>query len=87
MEKGLKVIIFFHFAIIIGNLLAIGFLAVNEPWWVSIPLITFLLNLVTNSWNCPLTILENKIRKKLGLPQIRSFIKHYVIKNNENSNG
>ena len=48
-----------------------------EPWYYVFPVVTFLSQLACTRFNCPFTNYENKIRKKLGKPQINGFIKHY----------
>lgn len=35
---------------------------------------------ISSHAKCPLTVLENKIRKQLGLKTIKGFIGHYYIK-------
>jgi len=72
-----------HHALLLTNLVAFFMLAkiVTSLWFVSIPLMTYI------SWKsfsreltCPLTDLENKFRKKLGMDQIKAFVRHYYVK-------
>ena len=51
-------------------------------WYLLMPSIFFILSIATSSGECYLTRLENKIRKKKGLKQIKGFIKHYILKIN-----
>ena len=68
-----------HFILIFANYLAIFILPVYAPWYIAVPLITFLINLMfSNSFSCPMTRFENKLRGYLGLPKIKSFISHYI---------
>ena len=77
----LYLVIALHMFIVIGNLgafLALPFLA---PWYVAIPLCSFLIHLMFNqALACPLTALENDIREKLGMRKISGFIGHYIMK-------
>jgi hypothetical protein len=69
-----------HYIVFFANGAAVVILPFCQPWYVSIPLVTFLFNLGTNNWNCPLTVLENWIRvKKLGMPKIKSFMATYIL--------
>lgn len=82
--KALKVMLFalviVHIMIVIGNLAALGFLPFTTPWYISLPLCSFLVRLALVEANCPLTILENHLREKLGYKKIRTFIGHYFVK-------
>lgn len=44
------------------------------------PLLTWEINLIFNPAfkTCPITILESKIRKSLGKPEIKSFLGYYL---------
>jgi hypothetical protein len=82
----LYTIILVHFAVIILNFLALIFLSVelfdiesDYDWFICLPLITLILSLLSSRDGCFLTRIENKIRKKQGKPQIKAFIKHYII--------
>jgi hypothetical protein len=76
-------IVCIHHIFCAGNLLSIFVLPFVEPWYVSIPLLSFLLNLFLNdSFKlCPLTRIENNIRLAINKPTISSFVGHYYIKN------
>ena len=53
----------------------------NAPWYISVPLFSWFLNAaIGQGWICPWTALENKYRKKVGMPTIDTFVKHYYIK-------
>lgn len=68
-----------HLIIIIGNLTSILLLPVFMPWYVALPLMSLLVNLLFAPVPCPLTKLENKIRKELGMREIRHFVGHYLV--------
>lgn len=68
-----------HFVAVVGNLASIIYLLIYSPWYVCFPAITFIIDLAVNNWKCPLTMLENSIRIKLGMPVIHGFIGHYFL--------
>ena len=77
-----------HWAVVLGNFSAFFILIYQglhpeqyTPWYIALPLCTFI-GVISFSRviDCPLTRAENKLRRKLGLPQIGGFIKHYFIK-------
>lgn len=68
-----------HFLTVVGNLSSIVYLLIYSPWYVCFPTITFIVDLSVNNWKCPLTMLENSIRIKLGMPVIRGFIGYYIL--------
>lgn len=69
-----------HIFLVLINLFSIIPLLWFEPIYISIPLVSFLIRLATVERECPLTIIENIIREKLGLKKIRTFIGHYFVK-------
>ena len=87
--KNLKllIVVLFHHAVVIGNFSAFFILAVQGftpwgfPWYVALPLCTFI-TLVTFSkvLDCPMTRYENKLRVEVGKPEIRGFVKHYIMR-------
>jgi hypothetical protein len=76
----IALVVSFHLFIIFVNMAAIFYLAANEPWYVSVPLISFLIRLATVERECPLTIVENWLREKAGKRKVRTFIGHYIVK-------
>lgn len=90
----IKIIAAFHFLVILVNLLAAFYLLAdlisfsqNVPWYVSLPIITLILSLIYNrNAVCLLTHIENKLRKKQGLPEIKGFVRHYIINPFKNKN-
>jgi len=74
-------IVALHWIVIIGNLTAFLILPFIEPFWIALPIMSFIA-LITFSKElvCPLTMLENRFRKSAGQPEIKAFIRHYLIK-------
>jgi len=71
-------LIIFHVYVVIGNLLAFFIVPFLCPWYVALPICSLIVTLsFGRGSDCPLTRLENKIRKNIGLRQIKGFIKHY----------
>ena len=87
--KNLKllIVVLFHHAVVLGNFSAFfilafqGFTPYGISWYLALPLCTFIV-LVTFSkvLDCPMTRYENKLRKEVGKPEIRGFVKHYIIR-------
>mgnify|MGYP001261251687 CR=1 FL=1 len=77
-----------HWIIVFGNLGAFFILLYSGmhpdqvvPWYIALPLCTFIGVISTSRvLDCPLTRLENKLRKDVGLSQIKGFIGHYFLK-------
>lgn len=79
-QTFLITIIAIHAAIIIANFAAMFIIAWAAPWYVALPVITLIINLMFSPITCPLTKLESKIRRSLGMPEIKFFIAHYFFK-------
>ena len=80
-EFILSVLVFSHACLLAANVLAFFLLPFLEPWYISAPVCTAIARMsFSPSVKCPLTILENKIRKRIGLKEIEGFAKHYLIK-------
>lgn len=80
LHPALVLVAICHFIIILGNILACIIIPFTTPWYIALPLCTFLVRLGLMPDDCPVTRLENKIRVKLGMVQIDRFITHYYIK-------
>ncbi len=74
----LYAIIAFHFLIIVINIFSFFTLPFATPWYVAVPIMVYIANAVGTSVPCALTGLENRLRRRLGMPPIRYFIKHYL---------
>lgn len=71
-------IIALHFFVVIGNLITFFIIPFLQPWYIALPICSLIVTLsFGRPGDCPLTRFENKIRKELGLSQIKGFIKHY----------
>ena len=87
--KNLKllIVVLVHHAVVLGNFSAFfilafqGFTPWGLSWYVALPLCTFIV-LVTFSkvLDCPMTRYENKLRKDVGKPEIKGFVKHYIMR-------
>jgi hypothetical protein len=87
--KNLKLllVVLIHHAVVLGNFSAFfilafqGFTPYGISWYLALPLCTFII-LVTFSkvLDCPMTRYENKLRRDVGKPEIRGFVKHYIIR-------
>ena len=70
-----------HLFVVFGNVVAFFILPFSEPWYLSLPLCSFIVWVSCHkNGRCPMTVLENKVRLKLGMPEITGFVKHYVIR-------
>ena len=78
-KYALWVVVITHLIIIVGNIVSILILPILMPWYVALPLMSLLVNLLFAPVPCPLTKLENKIRKELGMREVRYFVGHYLV--------
>jgi hypothetical protein len=69
-----------HIALVIGVLAAFFVLPFYEPWYVALPLMTFIWFFSTTRVECKLTNAENELRGKLGMKKIGGFVGHYFIR-------
>lgn len=79
MSKKLIMVIAIHHLVIIAMVVCPIIALFTQSLVVSIPLSILSIALGTNSGECVLTRIENKIRKAEGLKPIKGFIKHYYI--------
>ena len=75
----LYTIVTIHMSIIIFNLLACLVIVFLAPWYIALPITSLIVNMTFSPISCPLTRLEDSIRRKLGLPVVRHFMKYYII--------
>lgn len=71
-----------HYILLIVLLASVPMLFLNTPWYVFWPVMSWLMNLVTmppTALKCPLTLLENRIRVRLGWPPIRGFVSYWIL--------
>jgi len=76
---ALILVVVSHIFIIFAHLAALLILPILTPWYVALPLAGYIVNLVYLPGGCVLTKLEDAIRRKLGLPEVKKFIKHYSL--------
>ena len=76
----LLMVIGLHLFVVIGNFIAFFVVPFVEPWYVALPICSVVFFLTFGRFECPLTRLENKIRRKLDMEEIRGFVKHYIVK-------
>jgi hypothetical protein len=81
LKALLTLVVCSHWAIIAGNLTAFAILPFYTSWYIALPVMSYI-GLLTFSrvLDCPLTRFENKVRRKLGLNEVRGFISYYAIK-------
>jgi len=77
----LTTLIVCHMLVVVGNAMSFIVLPFFTPPYVALPLMS-MITLITFSRQlvCPLTRLENYLRRQIGLPQIGGFISHYMVK-------
>ena len=70
-----------HHLGLFGLVASVPLLIIKEPPWVSLPLVGWIMYLgFSRVLDCPYTRLENYLRRKLNLPEIKTFLKHYYLK-------
>lgn len=74
------VVVLFHIYVVLANIAAMFLLPFWTRWYVSIPLVSLLVQLMFTRVECPLTNIENKLRLKLGFKRISGFVGHYLYK-------
>ena len=84
MKNLLKIIlaalVLCHAVVISINIAAFFVAPFVCPWYIWFPICTIVARVVSGGGVCPLTILENKIRVKLGMEKIEGFVSHYFFK-------
>jgi hypothetical protein len=85
----LVLVVIFHFLVVFANVAAFFVLPFTSlitglPFWFTVflilPIESLILTLTFAREPCPLTRLENRLRKKLGMREIGGFIGYYIIK-------
>ena len=85
---GWLIVFVTHWAIALGNLAGCSWLLVcavtsfeAPDWAVALPLATFVVwTLSSRAYDCPLTVLEDKYRGHYGLPSVKAFLGHYLVR-------
>ena len=73
----LKTTVLVHACIIFLNMAAFFIVPLETPWYIWLPICTMIGRTLSASGNCPLTLLENKLREKIGMKPIKGFVYHY----------
>jgi len=70
-----------HIVLCFVNVASFFLAPLYEPFYVACPIMSLILVMsLAPWWICPLTQLENKFRKELGLKEVHGFVGHYVIR-------
>ncbi len=77
---ALVLLVIAHLALVAANAAAFVVLPFLAPWYIAVPLMSFVWFFATNNVRCLWTEAENNIRKRLGLREVRGFIGHYTLK-------
>lgn len=72
-------IVALHYVLFFFLIASIPMLLIYEPWYVSVPVVVWLINLATLPVRCILTTWENRIRTKLGMPKINGFVSKHLL--------
>lgn len=73
-------IVLLHFFVIFGLIGSLFTLPGKVEWYIWLPLVVFIVNTLLTPGECIMTKVENKLRRSLGLNEIRGFIKTYFVK-------
>lgn len=81
----LYIVVGSHYILFLALVFSMPFLAIYEPWYVSVPVIIWVLNLMTLPVKCFLTTLENWVRTRAGLPTIKGFVSRWILFRSEDN--
>ncbi len=80
LKIALYITVAAHYALFIGLMASPVPLFLYTPWYVSVPLVSWVINIATlRGLRCPLTELENYIRRKMGIPEIKGFVSRWIL--------
>ena len=74
-----KIISIFHIAIIIGNTIAIPMLMLYQPFYIWLPIVTYLCSPMIGGVYCPLNRMENHFRRLSGQEQFTDKMEDIII--------
>jgi len=80
VRPALYLLVITHIFIVVGIIASFFILPFYEPWYVSLPLCTFIWFFSTTRVECKLTKWENDLREKLGMKKIGAFVGHYFFR-------
>lgn len=69
-----------HLTLVFAIIISFFILPIFTPWYISVPLMTFIWFFSTTRVECHLTNTENKLRQKLGLKKIGGFVGFYLLR-------
>ena len=72
-------LVIFHHIAVFGFIISTPLIIIYEPLWLSLPVVTWIFYLIFGKLECPLTVWENILRRKLKKPKIKTFVKHYYL--------
>ena len=73
-------VVILHFILVFCVCVGIFVLPFVAHWCIVVPLEIYMVSLLTTSVECPLTNLENVLRRKLGYKPIGGFVGFYMLK-------
>jgi len=74
------VLVVFHMMVVLGNVASFFTVPFLTPWYIALPICSFILLVTFSPMRCPLTALENNLRKRMGKKPIGGFIGHYILR-------
>jgi len=77
LKSLLMFVVLAHSIIIFLNMAAFFIAPFETAWYIWVPICTMVGRTLSASGRCPLTILENKIRERIGMKPIKGFVYHY----------
>lgn len=74
-----RLLVTLHMSVVAGNVAAFFVLPFKTPWFVALPLCSFIVWVTfVHEVQCPLTRLENLVRRRLGIQPISGFLSYYL---------
>ena len=73
-------LVFVHGCLVIGIIFSFFILPFMAPWYLALPLCTFIWFFSTSQFNCKSTEAENHLRVRLGMKRIGGFVGHYFVR-------
>lgn len=73
-----RIISIIHLVMIGVNCISVPLLLLNEPFWISVPLITLLFSPLIGGTYCMFNNLENHFRRKANMPEINDRTEAFV---------
>jgi len=69
-----------HMILVVATVASFFIVPFYTPWYVALPIMIYIGNLMFTHGECPLTNLENHIRRALGMKRIGGFVGHYLFR-------